>query len=286
MVARPPIGVRHEPSSAASIARSAATQAALAASFSGPSSRCNAASPARHSTASAPWPTAGSISSVDRISLATSALPSRSSPHNASTSASTSPAASLSSRVPTLPRIGAIARSGRARSNCAVRRNDAVPTRASLGNCASGMPPRDTSTSRGLSRGRIQPISSPAGRRVSMSFRECTARSMRRSRSASSISFVKRPLPPISASSRVWTRSPVVRIGAISIPCSAASSGCASRSRSRTSPAWKSAIALPRVPMRMGRAATAAPVKACRVLAAPTAPAQSRRPQTGSGQLS
>ena len=35
--------------------------------------------------------------------------------------------------------------------------------------------------------------------------------------SASSISLVKRPLPPASASGRSWMRSPVVRITTISI---------------------------------------------------------------------
>ena len=225
------------------MARSAATQAALAGSLSGTRSSRSAASASRHSIASAPWPTAGSISSGIRISLASSALPRRSRPHSASTSASTSPEASLSSRVPTLPRIGAIAKSPRYRSNWARRRNDAVPIRAPRGRSARPLPPRETSplretrTSRGSSRASTQPIARPAGSTVSMSLSECTARSIRRSSSASSISLVNRPLPPISASKRVCTRSPVVRIATSSTAPSAAKLGWAARSRSRTSPA-------------------------------------------------
>src|SRR6202011_3137160 len=52
--ASPAIGVRHEPSSAASMARSAPTQAALLGSWSGSRRPRNASSPARHSMASAP----------------------------------------------------------------------------------------------------------------------------------------------------------------------------------------------------------------------------------------
>ena len=47
---------------------------------------------------------------------------------------------------------------------------------------------------------------------VSRSFRLWTAKSTRRSSSASWISLENRPLPPISARRRSWTRSPVVRI--------------------------------------------------------------------------
>ena len=46
-----------------------------------------------------------------------------------------------------------------------------------------------------------------------MSLAECTARSIRPSSRASSISLVNSPLPPASASGRSVMRSPVVRIG-------------------------------------------------------------------------
>ena len=97
---------------------------------------------------------------TSRISPIAPALPSRSRPHSARTSASTSPASSLASRVLTLPRIGTTARSGRSRSNCARRRSDAVPTRAPRGKPARVSAPRPTSTSRGSSR-----LSTPADRK-------------------------------------------------------------------------------------------------------------------------
>ena len=121
-------------------------------------------SSARHSTASAPCATAGSMTSDDPgFRRSRPALPSRSRPHSASTSASTSPASSLASRVLTLPRIGTIARSGRIRSNCARRRSEAVPTRAPSRQAREGKRAvRPTSTSRGSSRWSTQPIASPA----------------------------------------------------------------------------------------------------------------------------
>ena len=61
----------------------------------------------------APWPTAGSISSVERIEVALPARPRRFSPASARIVASASPAASLASRVPTLPRSVVTVRSGR-----------------------------------------------------------------------------------------------------------------------------------------------------------------------------
>ena len=58
---------------------------------------------------------------------------------------------------------------------------------------------------------------SPSGSAVGMSFEECTARSMRLSLSACSISLVNRPLPPTSESGRSWMMSPEVLITAIAI---------------------------------------------------------------------
>src|SRR5208282_4736579 len=250
---RAAIGVRQEPSRAASIARSAATQAALPGSWSGSRSGPSRSSAARHSIASAPWPTAGSMISGDRISVTNRASPSRSSPHSASTSPSTSPASSLPIRVFTLPRIGTIRRSGRRRSNCAWRRSDAVPMLAPLGKPERLGAFAEINASRGSSRGNTQAISSPSGSQVSTSFSEWTARSIRPASNASSISLVKRPLPPISPRRRSCTRSPVVRIVTISTAPGGARSGWAATRRSRTSAAWRSAIGLPRVPMRSGR---------------------------------
>ena len=81
-----------------------------------------------------------------------------------------------------------------------------------------------------------------------MSLAECTARSMRPSSSASSISLVNRPLPPTSASGRSWMASPVVRMMLSSIASSDTPSAAASRAR--TVRACTSASGLPRVPMR------------------------------------
>ena len=62
-IAWPAIGVRHEPSSTASIACSAATQVAVGAWLMAASQPIMRASSTRHSMQTAPWPTAGSISS-------------------------------------------------------------------------------------------------------------------------------------------------------------------------------------------------------------------------------
>jgi hypothetical protein len=72
-------------------------------------------------------------------------------------------------------RVGIAA--GRRRSSCAVRRSEAVPIVAPPGNAVRPAPSRVTSTSRGSSRGGTQAMSSPGGSDVSMSFKECTARS-------------------------------------------------------------------------------------------------------------
>src|SRR3954452_3056914 len=77
-----------------------------------------------------------------------------------------------------------------------------------------------------------------------MSLAECTARSTRRSSSASSISLTKTPRAPISPKGLVRSRSPAVVIGtsAISTP--------GPRSRDAASSAWMSASLLPREPIR------------------------------------
>ncbi len=64
-----------------------------------------------------------------------------------------------------------------------------------------------------------------------MSFIECTASWMSPANSASSISLVNSPLPPISDKGRSRTRSPVVVITTISTSSSA--SPCAAIKRAR-----------------------------------------------------
>ena len=95
------------------------------------------ASSLRQVTPIAPWATAGSISSVERIDVACEARPRRSSPASASSVASASPSAIFLSRVSTLPRRSTMRRSGRRRLICAPRRNDEVPTTAPAGSSAS-----------------------------------------------------------------------------------------------------------------------------------------------------
>ncbi len=141
-----------------------------------------------------------------------SARPSRLSPAQASSVASAAPSSSLLSRVSTLPRIGTTARSGRACRTCAWRRSDEVPTTAPAGSSAMRLALALMKASRTSSRGSRQRIARPAGSSVGMSFMECTAMSISPASSASSISLVKRPLPPASASGRSWMRSPVVLI--------------------------------------------------------------------------
>ena len=263
--ARPAIGVRHEPSSAASSARSQATAAAVGGSTSGCSSAATASSPTRHSMPSAPWPTAGSISSGASTVIAAVSCPRRLRPASASSVASAAPSASLRSRVPTLPRMGTTVTSGRRARSCARRRSDPVPTRAPAGRPArppaasSGPSPcpspalRRISTSRGSSRAGVQAISRPSGSQVGTSFIECTARSMRRSSSASSISLVNSPLPPMAASGRSVMRSPEVAMTCVSSAPSSASTGWAAMSRSQTWRVWAMASGLPRVPTVIGR---------------------------------
>ena len=121
--------------------------------------------------------------------------------------------------VAVLPREDArdvfISRSSRLTSAC--RRSDAVPTTAPCGRSCKVRLARLMKTSRASSRGSTATIASPAGSTVGMSLAECTARSMRFARSASSISLVNRPLPPTSASGRSRIMSPLVRMISIAM---------------------------------------------------------------------
>ena len=185
-------------------------------------------------------------------------MPSRLSPASASIVASTSPASSFFIRVCTLPRKDSTRRSGRRWRICAWRRRDAVPT--TLPGASSSRLPAfaemKTSLGSSLSSTAARPM--PSGSQVSRSFMECTARSTRPASSASSISLVNRPLPPMSASGLSSTLSPVVLMATTSIASSSANAGSAAASRSRTSCVWASARGLPRVPIRRGEASVMA----------------------------
>ena len=135
------------------------------------------------------------------------ARPSRSSPHAASTIASSPRSPRFRSRVSMLPRSGSIESVGSSASSCAFRRADAVPMR---------MPGRESRRRRTArradrrARGTRRPTS-PSGSVDVMSFAECTATSIRRSSSASSSSLTKTPREPISPNGFVRSRSPARR---------------------------------------------------------------------------
>ena len=118
--------------------------------------------------------------------------------------------------------------------------------------CASAEP--RISASRASSRRSVQASTIPGGSAVSRSFRLCTAKSMRRSASASWISLANRPLPPISARRRSCTASPVVRMACSSNTSRLRSTGQKLVRTSRKSRVWISASGEPRVPTRSGSA--------------------------------
>jgi len=233
------------------MARSAVTAMRVARSSSRATSARVVASSPRVTTPIAPCATAGSKASGARIASSGTVMSRRRKPASASRVASSSPASSLASRVPTLPRSSTISRSGLWCSSWAWRRTAAVPTIAPRGRSAIRRiaPSRDATirTSRGSARGSNAAIARAGGSQVGTSFIECTARSMRSSSSASSSSLVNRPLPPMSASARSRTWSPELRIATISSPSGSAP---APISPARTWFAWIRASGLPRVPMR------------------------------------
>src|SRR5450759_4330479 len=108
---------------------------------------------ARHSTASAPWPGAGTINVGSSGTVVASRRPIRCRPAAASTTASRSPSVTRRSRVSTLPRRSTTSRSGRTASSWATRRGEPVPTRAPLGSPTRGRPSRVHSASRASARG-------------------------------------------------------------------------------------------------------------------------------------
>ena len=170
--ARPAIGVRQEPSSAASKARSARTQISLAASLRAAMRARVGASSSRHSIPSAPWPMAGRISVVGMMVPASCSSPSRRSPAKARSVASTAPSRIFRNRVSTFPRKGWIWRSGRSANTCAWRRGDEVPTMAPRGRAFKFSAWTQTKTSRGSSRGKTQARVSPSGKNPGMSLIE------------------------------------------------------------------------------------------------------------------
>jgi len=205
-------GTLQSPSRRIKNARSAAALASASAQARAATS-CEMESSLRPSIARIPCATAGNITSVEILSPIRSDNPSRSSPALASTTASSDCSSILRNRVGTFPRSGTISRSGRYARSSATRRTLPVPTRAPSRRPASVVPgSRPTSASRGSARSGNAMSDKPSGTVAGRSFALCTAMSARPPRSASSISFTKRPLPPIFASDTSWIRSPVVLI--------------------------------------------------------------------------
>jgi hypothetical protein len=94
------------------------------------------------------------------------------------------------------------------------------------GSSASDFTPgAQISASRTSSRGRLHGSTVPLGRYVGTSFIECTAMSTRPSSSASSISLVNSPFPPMSARGCPRILSPVVLMMQISRAPSSARCG-------------------------------------------------------------
>ena len=162
------MGTWHPPPNARSTARSAVTAILL--------SRCSnraaiswAVPPSpRVSTASAPCPTAGHITSASRSSVIRFSQPNLRSPADARMIASYCPSSSLRNRVSTFPRMFSISRSARLARSCAARRKELVPTRDFADNAARLRP---TNASRGSSRSGIAAKIRPSGRSVGISLR-------------------------------------------------------------------------------------------------------------------
>src|SRR5437899_1100737 len=124
------------------------------------------------------------------------------------------PSCTFCTRVDTLPRSGTTARSGRRCRICATRRRLDVPTVAPAARPATDVIPlsRVTRASAAFPRSGTTPSASPSANSVGRSLRECTATSIRPSRSASSISCVKNPFPSSWWSGRSTSASPRVAL--------------------------------------------------------------------------
>jgi hypothetical protein len=121
-------------------ARSASVSRRVTASSSNPTTLHAYASSARHSSASAPWPTAGTSRPDSRTPF--TVTPSRDTPASASTIASKAPSSRRRRRVSMLPRSMEMRRSGRSAWSCSARRWELVPTWALCGSASRWAPSR------------------------------------------------------------------------------------------------------------------------------------------------
>src|SRR5262245_62364093 len=200
-------------------------------------------SSARHSTASAPWPTCGGTTAGSSRSAMRYSMPSRSSASAAMTTAATASRSAYASRVAMLPRRPWNVRSGRACASCARRRSDPLATVAPDGRAASVAPTRASRTS---ARSGTAPITRPSGVSDGRALAECTATSARPSSTAACTSLTKTPLPPSSQIGTSRRRSPLVSTTTVST----SSPGSAFCARTATWSACQRASAEPRVATR------------------------------------
>ena len=163
-----------------------------------------ASSSARHSTASAPWPTCGSITDGSSSSSARSREPEPSSAAAATT---------IASKLGGLARAGSrccraarrTSRSGRSAASCARRRTEPVPTVAPVGSAGERAADERVARVGALGNGGEH---EPVGRWCDgRSLAECTARSARPSSTACCTSFTNTPVPPIA-----WIGTSVRRV--------------------------------------------------------------------------
>ena len=110
-------------------------------------------------------------------------------------------------RVAMLPRRSTKHKSGRKAASCALRRGAPVATVAPAGKSARRHPTR---ASLGSPRFSTAPMVKPSGVCAGKSLAECTATSAAPESTAACTSFTKTPLPPISESEEVISRSPAV----------------------------------------------------------------------------
>ena len=123
-----------------------------------------AGSSARHSTASAPWAGAGSMSMGSSAWVTSARRPTRASPARATTTASSCPACTLPTRVSRLPRSATTSRPRPSARSWATRRGADVPTVEPAGSSPSTSPSRATRASRESSRvGTAARVMRPSG---------------------------------------------------------------------------------------------------------------------------
>jgi len=157
-----------------------------------------------------PWHGAGSISSVENITVACDSMPSRFRPARARTTPSIPPLPIFPRRVSILPRIGRKRISGRSMDIWMRLRSLPVATELPPGSSAKVRRSRPIKASRGSSRTGEAPSTKPSGRHEGRSLRLCTPTSMSPRRREFSMVRTKAPCPPKSVKGECGSMSPSV----------------------------------------------------------------------------